>query len=83
MSKNISEEMIRAGIIGKSMGGAHFKAFISVVEGCFFTGYEVQKEMRGFKSGEVLKPGDFLEVEEKPTFREAMRDVMPFFPIDI
>jgi hypothetical protein len=84
MKKNIpKDEEIRKGVIGKSMGGTNFKAFISVIGGKYYTGYEVQKEMKSLDTGESFKqlveiPGQLVEIREAKNFGEALRDTMNY-----
>ena len=79
MKKSIPNgEDIRKGIIGYSMGGVNYKAFISVIRGKHYIGYEAQKEMKSLERGESLKPGQLLEIRERKNLKEASVDAMNY-----
>ncbi len=79
MKRNIpSEEAIRKGIIGKSMGGVNYKVIISAIGKQYYNAYEVQREMESCEPGEVLKPGQLLAIRKAKNIEEALRDAINY-----
>jgi hypothetical protein len=83
MKKNIpKDEAIRKGIIGYSLGGTNYKAFVSAIGGKHYIGYfEVRHEIGLAPEGgfcHSLKPGELSEVKEVKNFKQALRDVVSY-----